>query len=387
MTPLSERVSPKLIEFTTTQQQTEILQSFLELQSCTAVAKKLKLTRSTVFSSLKRLIEKGQLQGHSPAHNWNDSVPEGFFAKRMSTFVKREDYNQWIIAETTPERVTALVHEFAQGLTEDIKRLPPIDPPQVQIKDKMNIYVLADLHFGLLADKEETNGPDWDCKYAVTEYTRNYDELIGNMPDAEAAIVVNLGDLLHVDDESGATKASKNKLDLDSRHWKIARVAASFMRHAIDRALQKHGRVKYINVKGNHDPISADLLGMSIETAYEREPRLEVDNSPGAFHYHKFGRTLMGFTHGHTCKPEKLGDKMMEDRRELISDSQRNWWLTGHIHHWNVKEFGWYVFESFRSPVAKDAWHSDSGYTAERDMVAICLSENGKKTQRHQVSF
>lgn len=385
--PRLHSLTERHLDYATPRQRLAV-KAYLELGSVKKTAKRLGINQSSTSNLLKRCYDQAVRKGYDPANNWTNPVSDPYFAKRVST-LSDADGNmvmQWVIAEQDQQQLQEQVHDFIAGLAEEVPRLPPIPIPKVSAKARLNIYVLPDLHLGSLADGEETREEDWDCKKAVRRYDEAFNEVLDCSPASDECILLNLGDLLHADDESATTRKSGNKLDVDNRHWKNIRAANRFIRSCTDRCLARHKKVRFVNVKGNHDWQSADTVGLCMQYAYEKEPRLVVDNTPGAFHYYRFGKTLMGFTHGHTCKPEKLGDVMMSQQREVISEVSNCWWLTGHIHHLNVKEFGWYIWESFRSPAAKDAYHAENGYTAGRDIAAISIHLDGRKIFRNQVS-
>ena len=58
-----------------------------------------------------------------------------------------------------------------------------------------------------------------------------------------------------------------------------------------------------------------------------------------SFQYFTFGKNLIGVTHGDTAKMPDLGSIMATDRPREWGDSIHRYWLTGHVHHDQVKEY------------------------------------------------
>ena len=102
-------------------------------------------------------------------------------------------------------------------------------------------------------------------------------------------------------------------LDVDSRWSRILQVGIRVMTHLIDTCLAHHREVKVINEIGNHDDHTAIMLSVALDHHYHQEPRVDIDLSPARFHYHTFGKNLIGVTHGHSAKPESLESIMAYD--------------------------------------------------------------------------
>jgi hypothetical protein len=179
------------------------------------------------------------------------------------------------------------------------------------------------------------------------------------------------------------TPASRNPLDADGRYFKMVRVATRCVRYLIKVALQHHESVHVIIERGNHDPAGSQALMLMLEQVMENEPRVTVDVSPAKFHYHRFGKNLIGIHHGDTVKMKDLPLLMAHDRAQDWGETEHRFWWTGHVHHDATQEFPGVKCESFRVLAAKDAWHSEKGYRSKRDMKAIVLHKEYGEVARH----
>jgi len=129
------------------------------------------------------------------------------------------------------------------------------------------------------------------------------------------------------------------------------------------------------------------MMSQFIKAWYRNEPRVVVHDEPGMFMYHQFGKNLIGITHGHTAKADKLGEIMAVDCSDLWSATKYRYWYCGHIHHQSVKEYPSCVVETFRTLAGKDAWHHASGYRSGQDMKCITLHKDYGEISRNTVSL
>lgn len=102
--------------------------------------------------------------------------------------------------------------------------------------------------------------------------------------------------------------------------------------------------------------------------------------------YYKFGKNLIGITHGHTIKAEKLGEVMSVDCKDDWSSTDHRYFYTGHVHHQSVKEFSNCIVETFNTLTGKDAWHAGQGYRSKQSMKSITLHKDYGEISRNTVS-
>ena len=285
---------------------------------------------------------------------------------------------QWVKEQAgsrSPEQWAEYVKDVFSD-TEPVKRIPlPKGPHR---KDLMTVYPIGDHHVAMYSWAEET-GADYDIKIADNLLTSAMTYLVENAPASETAIIVNLGDFFHVDNLKNETSRSGNTLDVDTRYAAMIRAGVKMLRACVDTALEKHKSVKVISACGNHDDIGALWLSLSLSLLYEKNPRVTIETGPGKFHYHRFGKVLIGVTHGDTGKPEKLGGVMAADRPEMWGLTKFRYWLTGHVHNRKQLELPGVMWETFRTLAPADAWAHAAGYRAGRDMTSICFhSEYGE---------
>lgn len=267
-------------------------------------------------------------------------------------------------------------------LAKQIKGLAPsIAPPTACDDDLLAVIPMGDPHFGLLAWAKET-GDDFDLIIAEQLTVDAVDRLTAIVPAAGTAMLLNLGDFWHVDDSTNRTPKSGARLDVDGRFAKIASVGFRAMIRCINRMREKHRKVIVRCNRGNHDPHQSYMLAMALEAYFHDVAGVEIDMSPSSFYYYRFGKVLIGSTHGDGAKLSDLPLLMATDVPHDWAAAEYRHWHCGHFHHDQLKESPGCTVETHRTLAGKDSWHSHEGYRSGRDMKAIIYHrEHGEVTR------
>jgi len=275
---------------------------------------------------------------------------------------------------------------WAEALRESLADLSPIKvipKPPPATKHLLTVYPIGDAHVGMCAWAEEV-GADYDLKTAERLMAAAVEHLVEITQPTDEALIVNVGDFLHVDTIKNETSRSGNTLDVDTRYAAMIRAGCRMLRTFVECALTKHRRVKLICAIGNHDDIGAAWLALALGMLFEKNPRVTVEQKPGKFHYHQHGKCLIGVTHGDTGKPEKLAGVMAADVPEMWGATRHRVWYTGHVHTRRVLEMPGLTWETFRTLAPGDAWSQAAGYRSGRDMQAIVLHSEYGEVARHR---
>lgn len=313
-------------------------------------------------------------------------MPEGHTAKGISALVGSDGrvIQQWI--KTKSDDVVPAMVEALKAVFAETERAILIEPPAETRSDLCSVYPIADQHNGLMAWGKET-GESYDLKIGVARLRTCMGRVVSQSPASGTAIILNLGDWQHTDDQKNATPGHHNILDVDSRYFKILSAGIRLMKDCIDLALLKHQRVIVRNIPGNHDPHASIALTVALAEYYSAEPRVFIDMDPGDFFYYRFGETLIGATHGHKMKPDRMAMHMAVSRREDWGNTKYHWFLFGHIHHETAKEVGDVRVESFQTLAAKDAYSASHGYMAGQSLQSITLHLADGEIGRHRVNI
>lgn len=316
------------------------------------------------------------------------AAPDGFNVKGVSTLygAEGEIKQQWVKTDVAQTEQTVALIDALKAVFSEVPKVPEISAPEASDSSLMTIYPIGDAHCGMHAWAEET-GEDFDLKIFESDLTNAASRLVSASPESKYAMVVDVGDYIHINDKSNRTPASGHMLDADSRYAKIARVAVKVLRSIVDMALTKHEIVYLYSRPGNHNPDAYVILQVSLGLLYEDNPRVIVDQSPAWHVYHEFGKNLIGITHGDKCKMTALGEIMAADVPEAWGRTTFKTWLTGHIHSDKKYEGRGWTAESFRTLAAADAYSKGAGYRSGRDMKAIVLHEEWGEIERYRVDI
>jgi hypothetical protein len=379
-----------LKKFVTTPLQLDVIQAVIDKGSYAKAAAALGSDRRSVGKCVDRIVMNAARRGHSPDHDMTKTTPEGFTVSGVSTMYDAdgEVKMQWVktrqeAEEQLKKTLEAVVEAFSDPKIK-IKEIPK--PKKIETDDLLTVYPMGDPHIGMYAWAEEA-GEDFDVKIAERNLVAATRRLTQIAPRTKRALIVNVGDFYHSDNQSNQTSRSGHALDVDTRWANVLWVGVRAMRECIEAALKKHEEVHVINEIGNHDDHTAQVLTMALSMAYENNPRVTFDRGPGRFHYYRFGKVLIGTTHGDTVKPAQLGGVMATDKPEDWGQTHRRYWLTGHVHTHNVFELPGCHVESFRTLAAKDAWTASMGYRSGRDMYCIVMHREFGEIERHRTDI
>lgn len=326
--------------------------------------------------SIKNLRARAAGQGYMPELGIGVALPAPFVADRVTVGIKDEAGNRhWLKGKVDEGKRAALIEEWADSLADRVKAAPAIKTPRDYNKDLLAVVPLGDPHFGMLAWAKEC-GESFDLSEAERLTRGAIDYLVDNGPAADTCLVINTGDLFHADDNTNRTPAHQNQLDVDGRPEQILLAAYDCFAYCLERLAQKHKRVIFWNVIGNHDPNIAKAFTVVLHAHFRKTPRVEVCMEPGYFKYLRFGKVFIGSTHGDKAKPDDLPAIMADDRKEDWGASEYRYWYIGHFHHKRIQEHRGCIVEVCRTLAGRDAWHTGMGYRAGRDLQMIVHHRN-----------
>jgi hypothetical protein len=280
-----------------------------------------------------------------------------------------------VVAEWTKESLDQkAAHEARESafaaMAGDLPRLDPVTPPAASSGDLATVYTLTDAHIGMLAWHRE-GGQDWDLAIAERTIVGCFEAAIKGAPDAELAILNQLGDLLHYDGLSAVTPTSGHVLDADGRFTKMVEVAVRVLRRVIDLLLAKHSRVHLVLAEGNHDMASSVWLRTMFKALYEKEPRITVDDSALPYYCYQHGSVLLAFHHSHLKKNAQLPLLVASQFAKEWGATTRRYIHTGNLHHVEEKEHCGATVIQHPTLAARDAYAARGGWIADRAMSAI----------------
>jgi len=351
-------------------------------------AQALGINRRSLQRSMESLKNKSASQGWSPAHDMTRTVPEGYKVRGVSTYYDEEGKvkGQWVKSTADDSRREEQLKDFAESLAQTVQGLAkPIKPPEHKNDDLMVVIPVGDPHFGMYAWAEDAGG-NFDLDLAEQLTCAAIDRLVLSGPDASAALLLNLGDMFHADNQKNTTQ-SGHQLDVDGRWAKVQKVGLRAMIYCMTRLLEKYPKVIFRINKGNHDGHSSYALALMLSCYFHNEPRVDVDTSSAVAWYYQFGKVLLGSSHGDTLKGKDMMSVMAADKPQAWGSSEHRYWYVGHVHHRDAKEYPGGIVEYFRTLAARDAWHQGQGYRSGRDMCLIVHHKDHGEIERHRVDI
>lgn len=354
-------------------------------RNAAATGRELGIARSTVQWHLHKAAIEGLTAPELSVS------PAGFNVKRVTQHIRSDKglVEEW--TQFTPESATYDATLLA--IDESLKKYEgviPVIPAPSEFKhtDLVTFYPIIDHHLGLYSWEPET-GANYDLSIASKVLRESLGELVAQAPDSDRAVILNIGDFFHSDNNRNRTERSGNVLDADGRYAKILELGIDLFVEAIELAASKHNCIDVRNLPGNHDPYATIALNSALRMAFRNNPRVHVSRDPSPFFFYRFGKVLVGATHGDMIKAVDMPSVMAAYAAKDWGETEHRYVYLGHVHHKSIgggERFG-ATWETFRTLAAKDAWASQSGYASGRSMVAITHHRDTGERYRHTVTI
>ncbi len=262
----------------------------------------------------------------------------------------------------------------------------PIKPPKATESNLCTFYNIIDHHLAMHAWGKET-GDDYDLQIGISRLTESMAKLIESTPKSDTAVVLNLGDFFHAHDDTATTKQSGHNLDVDGRHYKVLLAGVDVTVACIDMAAQKHRKVIYRALRGNHDEGPHAALTVALYHHYRDCPNIEIDMAAHDFYAYEWGRNMICGHHGDKAKADRLVLFMADNWPEMWGRTHWRFLWTGHIHHDSAKDIGGVQWESFRTLAPKDAYAASHAFSSRQTMQAITLDKEHGEILRNKVQI
>ena len=367
-----------------TPRQEEAAAIFAETGSKTETARRMGLKDAT---SVRDLLKRHQQNTDPAVQAGMDSVGTGLVPSGMWIKTPPTDgapgYSLYLRPSAADSNPTALLDAIRDGLTELPRAvtLPPVTAPEALCA----IFPVADLHMGMLADREEV-GADWDTKIAKRVFEDTFARIVSMTPPAGIAILAQLGDLTHTDDQRNVTPQSGHQLDVDSRYFLILRRAVAAMKSAIEALRARYPLVIYRGCRGNHDLTAHYAVTLALMEHYRDVPGVRIIDHAGEFFVHEFGANMVLLHHGDRAKPDRLVHFAAAEYAEIWGRTKHRLALSGHVHHARAVEIGGMQFESVGTIIPRDAYSYSHAYSARRALVSITLDREQGEVSRARVN-
>lgn len=271
---------------------------------------------------------------------------------------------------------------FTQRLTEALKDIDPLKPipkPNLCDKDLCNFIPLADLHIG---------GQYGDPEY-LKEIERCTYKLMGDIPRAKKAVIIDLGDLLDANDHKGITPASGNNCDVIRENTlKNSQDAIQILSRFIMLALKTHEEVEVHLLRGNHDETAYIAVMLTLQAYFRDNKRVNIVVTDDDFRVIPWGLCAVFPNHGDKSK--------WEDLKNVFSDQFPDAWAsakywrfvwTAHFHHDRQRDIIGVFAEHFRTLSAPNKWAKMKGLFSRGGIQCVTLHKEDGETNRKKVNL
>jgi hypothetical protein len=385
----------------------EVYTKFLELGNKSEVARVLNLPRTTV----RRYID--QFHGKQNVNENITGTGEDVISIDVPDGMTEEDIykehgldpSQWQITNitknewTTPFKTEDGEVEYAtnkqnkvtfkkivKDLTLDVikeqyklmgevnKHAPVVRNTDSKKKPVMYEIAIFDHHFSKLAWAAET-GESYDLKIAEELFMNAVYDLLAKASHLNIEkILLPLGQDLFNSDGMVPETTAGTRQDNDSRYTKTYTVVSKILVNTIN-LLRKCADVDIVIVPSNHDYATMFYIGEYLDAWYRKDKHVNVNNAPISRKYYRYGKTLIGFTHGNEEKHDKLPLLMAREAQEEWAKVDFMQWHVGHLHKKRVTKytdgdtFNGVEVKILPSLTSSDFWHHKKGYVKGNRMA------------------
>lgn len=226
---------------------------------------------------------------------------------------------------------------------------------------------MPDLHLGKLTWGDET-GEDSDLKTQIEVAKQTTLELLSyteHFPIQKILFPIG-NDFYNVDNLQNTTTRGTPQQE-DTRWQKTFKAGWQLAAELINMCANI-APVDVLIVGGNHDEQRTFFLGEVLSALYKNQKSIKIDNSPKMRKYYRYGKNLIGLTHGYHEKLKELKNLMALEVPEEWAKTNYREWHTGDKHHkedWVHKTHegnNGVVVRILRSLTTPDAWHYQKGY-------------------------
>ena len=233
-----------------------------------------------------------------------------------------------------PRAVEIAAKELAKGI-KPIKRATARKDRRPAGRRPRTLAVCGpyDLHLGQLVWRGET-GKDDDIKLAGDRFRLAVDAIAERISkERPDRIICPLGnDFIHFENQRAETASGKHAVDYDGRYAKVILEAHGLLEHLAEKFVAIGCGVEFVYVKDNHAPLASLHLCHWLAARYARERRVSVDTGFDKYKFRSFGRTLLGFCHGHEVASKRLYEIMAEKAEGAWDGKVCREWHVGHLH-------------------------------------------------------
>jgi len=287
----------------------------------------------------------------------NDVSTEGLMVTSVTKGPYGGAYVKYEKEEISHSDLEQLIKDIA---TEHSPSYKKIDRKQTT-DGKLLIVDIADIHIGKYSSTDECSR-GCNIPLAVSRAKEAFGSILlqatGHNIDQILLTVGN--DIIHFDNDHGTT-TSGTKQDTAGTLREAFKAAQKMYIEFLE-TLIPIAKVHVMHNTSNHDFFSGWALAQVLE-AWFKDTDVTFDVSGQHRKYFKYGKSLIGSTHGDGAKEKDLLPLMTEDNPKISKhECPFRYVYCHHKHHKIAKDYINGTVEYVRSTSTDDAWHNRNGY-------------------------
>jgi hypothetical protein len=269
---------------------------------------------------------------HYRVNKWDVTGWADGYARTIQNFQVKADLVKDI--QAVKERIVGeIFQEMTKNYVAPVLKVLPNTKTQDNENNLFEVTIF-DLHLGKLAWGGET-GESYDTKIARQRFLTTVATLVKNASGFKYnRILFPIGSDFFNSDTIFNTTTKGTPQDEDLRWQKTFMVGVRLLIDAISLLKQTGVPIDVVNIPGNHDFERSFYLGSYLEAWYNSDSQVKINNGASPRKYYKFGKVLIGLTHGSEEKESSLPLIMASDiaSKPLWSETVFHEWHVGHIH-------------------------------------------------------
>lgn len=308
----------------------------------------------------------------APSRRTTD-IPEGLEINGLSRYEDGQGgtIGQWFKYTKGKPDPLKVAEYFKESLQDYKPKVPLIPKPKATEKGTLATYFLADWHVGLAAK-------NWGLEQSRTVLTGTLAEIVAAQHNSQHALVVVGGDFYHIDNWDAVTPRSKNPQDASGTMKEVLNAGRDIALDVANLALQKHEKVDFLVIPGNHDLVTSHALRNFLYGRFYNEPRINILEDEHGYHCHTFGKVMQFFHHGHDLKIKEFPGRMAALYPGQWGETEYRYAHSFHWHHKErlVDEHNGVITEIHQAPSPKDEWGKGKAFISLQAMQSILFHED-----------
>ncbi len=263
---------------------------------------------------------------------------------------------------------------------------PVHSPSRYKTDGKLLELNIADLHLGKLAWSGDS-GDTYNHEIARERFFYIINDVITRTKDYgfERVLFVWCNDFYHFD---GPSKTTTNGTPQDAslQYEQMFELGCEMLVQAID-LLSQIAPVTTMYVASNHDRHVSYFATKYLYAWYRNNPNITIDSRALSRKTVRFGKCLIGFTHGDKEK-KRIKEWMQVEYAPDWGETIYREVHAAHIHsERSIEEDGGQIIRYISSPTGTDKWHHNGAYVGaiQKGQAFIWDRENGLEDTKNTV--